>query len=131
MNKLRNILEGFDYIYFWLIKIHRNSKDKKEICIFLITIFQGSMLVIISYIILEHMFGHTFVHENLNTLKIVSVPIALVLLLINFNRYSNKYDEIIKKWETQTEFKETIGSILVVITLLMPLFILLIDMKLR
>jgi hypothetical protein len=127
MNILKFILEGFDYVYYWFLKIHRNRRDKKEICIFLISIYEGIILVVPSVIIAQHILGRLYLIEILHQYRVVLCVIELIILGLNYLRYSSKHLEIIKKWDSQSEFKEKIRSIIVVLVLFMPFIMILIN----
>jgi len=115
----------FNYMYYRITKAYFKWDGSTGItAIILLTLFQ-TMLICDVIIFIIRMFLHrseTIGYTKMAT--IIGAGLYILLCILNFSKYRNKYDEYKLRWEDEKTTMKIMKGILLVISLILPLIIL-------
>jgi len=111
----------FDYLYYRITKLYTKWDGNNGINgILMISLIQ---LLIICDIILPIMrvyFTVSQIYPYSKAIAIIAVTVLFVLIIYNYIKYKNKYDQLNIKWENETQRARMLNGMFILISLILP-----------
>jgi hypothetical protein len=121
---MRSINTFFEYTYYRITKAYYKWDSSGGITSILVISLSQTLLISDIIIFIIRLFFHR--SETLQYVKLASTIVVVLLIIIcilNFSKYKNKYDEYQMRWGNEKQFTRRLRGILVIIALILPLII--------
>jgi len=123
MKILNLIFNGLDYMFYRVAKTYYKWDRKSKItAYFSISLFLSLLFIVTSIAIM----GKPFLQKHINEIKIIAICLQLLMLLLVYIRYKDKFEILNEKYRMESNNIRTFKGILVVLALIFPFILMII-----
>ena len=118
------LLKLFDYIYYRLNRFYlKRDNDSTFTAAMGVSMIQSMIILLIGMVFTRLLSTRTKFLEFGTPLTIIFSILFILLLIINMNRYRDKYSLFANRWSNEDIFTRQIRGLLVVVALLFPVIL--------
>lgn len=126
-------MKCLDYVFYRVTKTYLRFKWEKDpwftgvisVCLIVSMLFVD-LFALIRFTIFKDQDLFLYKEEA----KIIFLIISVILLIFFSIRYNKKYDELKKKWESETKIQRIVRGFLVIVGILLPIVVPMLDLAL-
>jgi predicted Na+-dependent transporter len=114
----------FEYMYYRIAKVYLKKDGSEGItAIFGISLCQTLLLGDVIIFIVRLFLHRSETTQYTKLASTIGVILLILICILNFSKYRNKYDEYQMRWGNEKQFTRRLRGILVIIALILPLII--------
>lgn len=118
---LKLISDWFDYIYYRSSLTYRFFKDDGNLKpTMVIVIIKAIFVIDVVSVALKIFTGQEYINSHQGAINSAGGMIVIAILLMNFNRYKDKFDVFHEKWKDESRNQRILKGFLVFFTFTVP-----------
>ena len=118
---LKFISDWFDYIYYRSSLTYRFFKDDGNLSpTLVVVVIKGIFAIDIGVLALKIFTNQEFINRTSSATNSVTAVVGLLILLLDYNRYKDKFDVFHEKWKDESRNQRILKGFLVFFTFMAP-----------